>query len=200
MTALKVYLAGPEVFLRDAAEVGREKCRLCARQGFEGLFPLDNEIEPQSGQLLSRAIFSGNVAMMNAADIIVANLTPFRSVSADPGTVFEVGYAYARGKKVFGYSNDPLNLCERVAGGFDAEPTLDGDGRSYASDGFAIENFGLAENLMIVEAIRESGSQIVTPGGPVSDVHRDLRAFEACLAIVADVMGVRRRGRERAAG
>src|SRR5258708_1028231 len=35
------YLAGPEVFLPDAAEIGRRKKELCRRHGFEGLYPLD---------------------------------------------------------------------------------------------------------------------------------------------------------------
>jgi nucleoside 2-deoxyribosyltransferase len=43
---LKVYLAGPEVFLPDAIAIGNKKKRLCTEFGFEGLFPFDNEVAP----------------------------------------------------------------------------------------------------------------------------------------------------------
>jgi nucleoside 2-deoxyribosyltransferase len=39
---LKVYLAGPEVFLSEAIAIGLRK-ELCSRYGFEGLDPFDNE-------------------------------------------------------------------------------------------------------------------------------------------------------------
>jgi len=40
--AMKIYLAGPDVFLPDALEVGKRKREICARHGLRGLFPLDN--------------------------------------------------------------------------------------------------------------------------------------------------------------
>ena len=36
--------------------------------------------------------------MMDAADAIIANLTPFRGPGADAGTVYELGYMAGRGK------------------------------------------------------------------------------------------------------
>jgi nucleoside 2-deoxyribosyltransferase len=97
---LKLYLAGPDVFLPDAVAIGRIKVDLCRKYGFVGLYPLDNAISPGQGISLSQAIFDGNIAMLNEADAVVANLTPFRDVSADAGTVFEVGHAYACGKRI----------------------------------------------------------------------------------------------------
>ena len=40
-----VYLAGPDVFLPDAVDIGRRKVELCARHGLTGLYPLDNAID-----------------------------------------------------------------------------------------------------------------------------------------------------------
>src|SRR3954470_11649109 len=88
---MKVYLAGPDVFLPDAVGVGRLKVNLCERYGLAGLFPLDNEIHIAVGDA-SLQIYRGNLSMMDEADAIVANLTPFRGPSADAGTVFELGY------------------------------------------------------------------------------------------------------------
>jgi nucleoside 2-deoxyribosyltransferase len=38
---MKIYLAGPDVFLPDAVDIGRRKVELCARHGLIGLYPLD---------------------------------------------------------------------------------------------------------------------------------------------------------------
>src|SRR3954469_15798871 len=87
----KIYLAGPDVFLPDALEVGRRKIDLCASHGLIGLYPLDNTVDLAATDA-SRQIFHGNEAMMNEADVIIANLTPFRGPGADAGTVYELGY------------------------------------------------------------------------------------------------------------
>ena len=86
---MKIYLAGPDVFLPDAGEVGRQKVAICARHGIKGLYPLDNTLDLGS-DVTSRAIFRGNVAMMDGCDAIIANLTPFRGPGADAGTVYEL--------------------------------------------------------------------------------------------------------------
>src|SRR6266436_6976004 len=113
--SLKVYLAGPDVFLADAVTIGQRKKDLCARFGLVGLFPLDNKIEKEEPPPRSLRIFRGNVAMMDRADAIIANLTPFRGPSADPGTVFELGYMAGRGKLCLGYSNVIGTYLEKVA-------------------------------------------------------------------------------------
>ena len=110
----KIYLAGPDVFLPDAVGIGRRKCEICARHGLTGLYPLDNSVD-LSARNASLNIFRGNEAMMDAADAIIANLTPFRGPSADAGTVYELGYAAGRGKLCLAYSNDPTPYPERVA-------------------------------------------------------------------------------------
>src|SRR5580692_7707213 len=110
---MKVYLAGPDVFLPDAVEVGQRKAAICARHGLTGLYPLDNAVDLAAHDA-SRAIYAANEAMMIASDAIVANLTPFRGASADAGTVFELGFMAGRGKLCLGYSNDIWSYTERV--------------------------------------------------------------------------------------
>jgi nucleoside 2-deoxyribosyltransferase len=46
-----------------------------------GLYPLDNVIDLWAADA-SPNIFKGNEAMMNAADAIIADLTPFRGAGA----------------------------------------------------------------------------------------------------------------------
>lgn len=136
----KIYLAGPDIFLPDGRAIGDAKIRLCAELGFEGLYPLDNGADPTD----ATAIFQGDVAMMRRADIGLFNLTPFRGPSADAGTVFELGFMYALGKRIIGYSAVPGPYRLRVA-----SP----DGGRHDADGLEIEDFGRADNLMITEAL-----------------------------------------------
>src|SRR6202011_5115529 len=109
----KIYLAGPDVFLPDAVDIGRRKVELCARHGLTGLYPLDSATDPAASDVSIR-IFRGNQAMMIEADAVIANLTPFRGPGADAGTVYELGYMAGRGKLCLGYSNDPSPYADRV--------------------------------------------------------------------------------------
>src|SRR5712672_3941072 len=143
---MKIYLAGPDVFLPDAIEIGRRKADICARHGLTGLYPLDNTVDLTAGDT-SLAIFEGNEAMMDAADAIIANLTPFRGAGADPGTVYELGYMAGRGKFCLAYSNDPATYADRVTR-FGAV-VKSADGHLTDSDGLTVENFGWPDNLMM---------------------------------------------------
>ena len=111
----KVYLAGPEVFLPDAAALGAQKKALCELYGFTGLFPFDTEVGAvPPGERADWAIYRANVALMQEADCAIVNLTPFRGPSADVGSVFELGMMVGLGKPVFGYSNTTTDLLSRV--------------------------------------------------------------------------------------
>ena len=55
---MKIYLAGPDVFLPDAIEIGRRKAAICARHGVSGLYPLDNAVDLSAADA-SLAIFKG---------------------------------------------------------------------------------------------------------------------------------------------
>ncbi len=174
---MKLYLAGPEVFLDDARDIGRRKVELCTLYGFTGLYPLDNGLAPGLPGA-SRRIFEANVRMMRAAEAVIANLSPFRGVSADAGTVFELGFCFALGKVVIGYSGTPENLVVRTrraigAGQHQAAPL---------ADGMHVEDFDLPDNLMLAEAAILGGYPILVPEAPVADPWRDLNLFEAALA------------------
>jgi nucleoside 2-deoxyribosyltransferase len=176
-----VYLAGPDVFFPNAVDVLAAKKALCARDGFLGLPPLDVEIVAQ-GRPTANKIFARNLALMRRADLIVANLTPFRGISADPGTVFELGWFDGAGKPVYGYSNVAANLEARVAAGF--APVHDGPkGRSIANDGMSIEGFGLGDNLMIDEALRPWGG-LIRPKDGLDRPIDDLALFEEWLKLL----------------
>jgi len=168
---LKIYLAGPEVFLPNAKEVGKKKKDLCAKYGFEGLFPLDNEVRIKGlyKQEIAKKIYKANIAQINNSDIVVANISPFRGISADVGTVFEMGYASGIGRKVYSYTNTYLNFKERTL----TNQRLLRD-ISFDKNGLLIEDFYLMENLMV------AFGSISTTIGNVEGLE-DLLTFECCL-------------------
>ncbi len=180
----KVYLAGPDVFLPDAADIGRRKVALCAQHGLIGLYPLENAIDRAASDA-SLQIFRGNEAMMIEADAIIANLTPFRGPGADAGTVYELGYMAGRGKLCLGYSNDPSSYADRVG---EFIRVISCDGRLVDASGLTVENFGLTDNLMMIHALDLHGCALVTPRQAPADIWHDLTAFESCARMAAGRM------------
>jgi nucleoside 2-deoxyribosyltransferase len=179
---MKIYLAGPDVFLPDAVDIGKRKAAICARHGVSGFYPLDNAVDLKAGDA-SLAIFKGNEAMMDAADAVIANLTPFRGPSADAGTVYELGYMAGRGKFCLAYSNDPAVYVERVERF--GPVTKFADGRFTDKDGLTVEDFALPDNLMMIHALDLHGAGLVTPRPAPSDIWHDLTSFEACVVLAA---------------
>ena len=173
---MRIYLAGPEVFLPDPLAAGAAKKALCARHGMLGVFPLDAPAPMPSGPPDWRRIHAANEAHIEGCDVLVANLTPFRGVAADPGTVFELGYMRGLGRPVFGYTHAPADYLARMA---DAVH----DGKTWRdAEGLEIEDFGLAENLMLEGAIAASGGVLLR-----ADRARgwdDLDLFEQCLLAI----------------
>jgi nucleoside 2-deoxyribosyltransferase len=180
---MKIYLAGPDVFLPDAVEIGRRKADICARHGLTGLYPLDNTVDLAASSA-SLDIFKGNEAMMDAADAIIANLTPFRGPSADAGTVYELGYMAGRRRLLFAYSNDPAAYPERVARNH--KLTKSSGGHLIDRDGLTVEDFGLPDNLMMIHALDLHGAALVMPRRAPADIWHDLASFEACVGLVAE--------------
>jgi nucleoside 2-deoxyribosyltransferase len=179
MARPRIYLAGPEVFLPSPVEAGRRKVALAAEFGLDGVYPLDNALpldgKPKRAQ--AGLISASNEALMRSCDALIANLTPFRGVSADAGTAFEVGFMRALGRPVLGYTNTPSSLVARSRA-MRAHGLLGFDGDA---DDIEIEDFDGLENLMIEVAIEASGSRMFTHAANPGEVMTDLTAFLSCL-------------------
>ena len=173
---MKIYLAGPDVFLANAVEVGRRKQALCRRHGFEGLYPLE---EGSAADGDARGIFRANRERMDRADLGLFNLTPFRGPSADAGTVFELGYMFAAGKPVHGYAATPQPYRARVSA---ACGPLRRDGPvELDREGYVVEDFGLMDNLMIARAIAEAGGRFTAIAEDGAGALAAFAAFTCCL-------------------
>jgi len=158
-----IYLAGPWVFFPNWEEIALHLKHVCEQHGAVGFFPADSVIPPRvQGKVRAMAIFSANVETIHRSNGIVANLSPFRGPSADPGTVWETAYGYALGKPIAGFTTDPRTYREKL-GNSSTDP-----------DGFTIEDFGLADNLMLHGGLAESNETL-------GDMHPD---FETALVRV----------------
>jgi nucleoside 2-deoxyribosyltransferase len=140
-----IYFAGPDIFDPEYPRLKAEIKAWCAPLGVRPLLPGDQEFEGQEG---AEAIFRHNLALIDQAEGVLANLNPFRGViEPDSGTVFECAYAYGRGKWVIGYLADRRDLLARLRScGFSQDGLLDRDGRW-------VEDFGLPLNLMLARAL-----------------------------------------------
>ena len=178
----KIYLAGPEVFLQDPAQKGENKKAIVNSFNsevlqdkafqFVGLYPMDAQVncEGKEDPATAMRIFAADVSLMDQADLIIANITRFRSPSADVGTAFEMGYMYAQQKPVFTYYNmhetyritdyDELDSdahttyadkVKKFADGYLVKHATDKNQDSYTH---MIEDFGLADNLMLIGAMK----------------------------------------------
>ena len=131
---------------------------VCRAHGLDPVTPFDPIEEPADWAGLPEAdrIARRNEAHIRGCDAVIANLTPFRGVSADVGTAYEVGFARALGRPVFAYTAALDELAARTP-----------------ADGLEIEDFGLRENLMLACGVEAF----------VADADLDA-AFLACVQMV----------------
>jgi len=134
---MRVYLAGPDVFFPDAAARAARMNAACAARGLVGVFPLDPAMVPLPDGPEWLRIFAANEAHIRGCDAMVANITPFRGASADVGTAWEMGFMRALGRPVVAWTTDTRDYAARIR-----------------PDGLLIEDFGLADNLMLAGGAR----------------------------------------------
>ena len=182
----RVYLAGPDVFFPEPIVWAARKKTICDRHGLTGVSPLDElPDEPAEWAALP---FWRKIAMRNEAHIgscqgLIANLTPFRGPSADVGTVYEIGFARARGLTIVGYATTTEPFLPRTLKSIGDAAKTRPDGAWLDGDGLLVEQFGLFDNLMIEGGIAGSGGALVTGDAGRWD---DLSLFERCVALAAE--------------
>ena len=180
----RIYLAGPEVFLPNAREIGTQKRAICERHGLIGVFPTDEEPSgdiPASASDRGLAISRAMEQALRGCDAMIVNLTPFRGPSADVGSAYEMGFMRALRRPIFAYSNDARPYLDRVAafcgGGLRARHP----GGYEDPDGMAIEPFELCDNLMLAGGVVSAGGCIVIEAAPAARRYTSLVAFERCV-------------------
>lgn len=188
---LKIYLAGPDVFFSNAAVIGAAKKEICAKHGFEGVFPVDllptdvfsdKYTHDQQAKIVQQACVKG----IRECDLLVANMTPFRGVSMDVGTAYEMGAAHIIGKKVYGYTLDASVYLKKVK---DDDDCTSKDGVHYDSFGCVIEDFSRIDNCMVTEAcefiVSDNSKRFIT-----FDLAANLEVFEKTIIKVKESLNV----------
>ena len=167
MTQPSIYLAGPTVFMPDKVERGEELKRLCAAACCEGLYPLDNVLGDGSD---AHAIAQGCLEMLQRAEAVVADLSPFRGPHVDDGTAVEIGYAVARGIPVFGYSDDLRSLASRIARDTSRAGMVD-------AAGITIEDLGEPFNAMVAGVLEGDAYPSASEAIGAASVYLRRRSF-----------------------
>jgi nucleoside 2-deoxyribosyltransferase len=170
-----VYLAGPDVFLRESAAIGRRKQAICAAYGFDGHVPgVEIDLAGLTPAAQALTLFESCVDMMDRCVAGFANVTPFRGPSADVGTAFEMGYLFGRGFPVFGYTSQVDDYADRVH-----------------DDELLVEAFGLADNLMLEGPMMRHELAIVRAAESGPWPSAALAAFELAVQLAARELGVK---------
>jgi nucleoside 2-deoxyribosyltransferase len=177
-----VYLAGPDVFFPDAPERAAKMKEVLAARGMTGWFPLDSELDPAKyshPKEFGLAIGASCEALMRRADIVIANIQPWRGPEADDGTSYEIGFMAALGKLIVLHTNDTRSFAQRLIGDiYRGEVYRDGAVLRGKPDRMMVEEFdGFADNLMLVNAAVKAAERAVGEKvDPAAVVHHSFEA------------------------
>ncbi len=138
----KIYIAGFDIFKPNSIKIGEDYKSTCKEFGFEGLYPLDNQInEAWSKEVAREFIYKKNIELIEMCDIVITNGNSFRGDELDSGTAFEIGYALALKKEVVIYMKDTRDYLQKSTCKDKNNPAVD-------KNGMFIEDFNFSLNLM----------------------------------------------------
>jgi nucleoside 2-deoxyribosyltransferase len=171
----RVYLAGDIVFRPDALAIFDRLRAICSGLGFLGVAPLDGQAALTGlppGEATIMAIVAADRDLMETCDGGIFCLDPFRrAADMDPGTAVEIGFLFARGKPLSGFTVDGRFYPEKVAGYFAtawnaglrdrAALAVGGSsGDTEDPDGILVHSEGMVQNGMTEGFIRLSGGRV----------------------------------------
>ena len=170
----RIYLAGDIVFRPGARHIYARMKAICADLGLQGVAPLDGQAAAAGlppGDATLMAIVAADRDLMDACDAGLFCLDPFRRApDMDPGTAVEIGYMFAQGKRLAGYTVDGRHYPQKVADFFarsgetlrprapSAQPGS--SGAMDDPDGVMVHSQGMVQNGMTEGFIRLSGGRV----------------------------------------
>jgi len=107
-----IYIAGPECFYINGQEMLAAMRKLAESHGFKVTLPNDHPLDMGNEDLRKRAdsIFEDLKKAINLSTVIISDLEAYRGAEPDSGTIYEIGMAYARGIRSYGYTRDKRSL------------------------------------------------------------------------------------------
>lgn len=141
-----VYLAGPERYEKDAAEIYDRMKKLCADLGLKAIAPIDwaegiEPLETDSFYAAAANLFDNYQQHVRDCDAVIANLNDYRGYECSNDVGFECGMGFQLGKKLYGYMDDAGFMKDRV-------PHLGEEEGFRDMTGANVENFDYPLNLM----------------------------------------------------
>lgn len=126
-----IYIAGPECFYPNGYDLWDAMGKQAEYYGFGVVMPTKNELKLDHEDLRKNAdaIFTNCAKAMNEATVIIADLEQFRGSEPDGGSLFEIGMAYARGLRCYGFTRDKREML------FKYQYVTLRDGKAYDADG-----------------------------------------------------------------
>ncbi len=108
-----IYIAGPECFYIGGTEMLAAMRKRAESLGFGVTLPNDHPLDMSSENLQDHAqsIFADLKEIMLDTTVIIADLEAYRGSEPDSGTIYEIGMAYAKGAKCYGYTRDKRPLA-----------------------------------------------------------------------------------------
>lgn len=97
-----VYIAGP-LFTQGERDLLEQIEQVCRKHGYQTYLPHRDAGVFVRGETPSSFFFDKDVIELEKADLVVAVLN---GIEVDSGTAWEMGYAYARAKRLIGYVSD----------------------------------------------------------------------------------------------
>lgn len=103
-----IYIAGPECFYRGGDQILEAMRRKVESVGHEVSLPNDHKLVLDHDDLTKNgdAIFRNCADSLNRSTAIICDLEFFRGPEVDGGSIYEIGMAYARGLRCYGYTRD----------------------------------------------------------------------------------------------
>lgn len=146
----KLYIAGPMCFYADGYPrwyVMRDRAKI---KGFDVTMPSDAELDLNHTDLRKNAdaIFHNCARCLNESTAILCNLEFYRGADVDGGSIYEVGMAYAKGARCYGYTRDKRPMAWKYQG------SILRDGTAYDQKGRPLPYADLPFSPNVVGAMK----------------------------------------------
>ena len=114
------------------------------KKGYKAVFPYVSTKKDPFEQAFES--FRENISRIEACSLFVADLNDFRGYEPSSDVSFECGFAFSRGKNLYGFMEDNRRMLDRI-------PSRDGKD----AQGHSIENFDHPINLMFACSFKSIG-------------------------------------------
>lgn len=103
-----LYIAGPECFYTGGYDLWWAQRKLAEFYGIPVVLPTSTPLKLDSKNLQdnAREIFDDLIVQVNRTTAIITDLEFFRGSEPDGGTIFEMGWIWQNGGRVYGYTRD----------------------------------------------------------------------------------------------